>query len=29
MRRFTTSLCHLWQCARCGLWSDTEQCQHC
>ncbi len=25
----TRSLRHLWQCAVCGLWSDTQECQHC
>ncbi|CAL9327252.1 hypothetical protein SUDANB180_07748 (plasmid) [Streptomyces sp. enrichment culture] len=25
----TWSLRHLWQCAVCGLWSDTPECQHC
>ncbi|MGY4966764.1 hypothetical protein [Streptomyces sp. 900105245] len=29
LTRLTASLRHMWQCAECGLWSDTPECQHC
>lgn len=29
LARLTAALRHMWQCAKCGCWSQTQECPFC